>query len=510
MHSRLITIGFVTIVLSWSGFAAVASAGGYEIPGGSARALGRGSTGLARADDPIMAFLNPAALGSMPTQFMLGTHLMWQKACFDRTGTYDPGYVGDQTVEHPEVCNGKDPADRMTLMPFVAFTKRFGKRVGMVLGLDAPYATRAMRWETARRIEEDGTATPGFYPAPDGVTVPDSDDLVPSPARYMLVTDDVVLLHVTYGIGVKLADWFQVGAGFGWGFAKVRFTNYTRFSQPGEDPMLDQPTTVKVNDWFLPRVVGSVHFIPHDRLDLMAGVRWDDDVKASGTTVAQSPLGEARGSVRYRAPRPIWVTFGIRYAHRTAPRASLDDDDPTDDPMKNETFDIEANVIYERNSVVTDHLFSSGALGLFMNPDDPEPSLTIPEFENPIRVPHNWKDQVSVRVGGDWNVMPGQLALRLGGSFETMGFRDGFGFIDYLPLQRFGVHVGLSGRFGAVEMTLGYVHFFTTTFNNPNGQHPQIVIGLEGPVDGVTNFVNSGTYRAHIDMLAWSLRVVFD
>jgi hypothetical protein len=125
-------------------------------------------------------------------------------------------------------------------------------------------------------------------------------------------------------------------------------------------------------------------------------------------------------------------------------------------------------------------------------------------------VPHNWKDQVSVRVGGDWNVIPGQLALRLGGSYETLGFRDGFGFIDYLPLQRFGVHVGLSGRWAKTELTLGYAHFFTTTYNEPNGQHPQIVIGLDGPVDGVTTFTNSGTYRTHIDILGWSLRVVFD
>ncbi|MDH3624531.1 MAG: hypothetical protein OEQ49_11710 [Myxococcales bacterium] len=508
MRSRFITIGVFTVLVSWSGLPVVASAGGYEFPGGDARALGRGSTGFARADDPIMAFLNPAALGSMPNQLVLGNDLIFQKSCVDRTGTYDPGYVGGQTnVEHPEVCTGKDIPDRMTLLPLIAFSVRFGKRVAMLLGLDAPYATRRMLWEEGPRIDEDGREQPGFYPAPDGVTTPDG--LVPSPLRYLLVKDDVILLHVTYGIGVKLTDWLQIGAGFGWGFSKVRFTNYTRFLQEGEDPAGDQPTTATVTDWFVPRVIGSIHFIPHDRVDIVFGVRWDDDVKASGNTVAQTPLGEGRSSVSYTAQRPMWFNFGIRYAHRTAPRSSLDDGDATDDPMKNETFDIEANVIYERNSVVTDALFLSGDISIFTNPDDPEPSTVIPAFENPIRVPHHWKDQVSVRVGGDWNVIPGQLALRLGGSYETLGFRDGFAFIDYLPLQRFGVHVGLSGRFGRTELTLGYAHFFTSTYNEPNGQHPQIVIGLDGPVDGVTTFTNSGTYKTHVDVLGWSLRVVF-
>ncbi len=499
----------VAALVAWSTFIGVADAGGYEIPMGSARALGRGATGFARVDDPIMAMINPAGLASMPNQFMLGTHLVFQKACMDRTGTFDPGYVGGEAgVEHPEVCNGPQPADRLTLLPQLAGVARLGKRVGMGLAIDPPYGSRRMLWEQAVRPAPDGRTRPGFYHAPQGVMT--EDDLVPSPVRYMLVKSDVVLLRVQVGFGFKVTDWLQIGAGLAWGFAKLRFTNYTRFAEEGEDPTNEQPIDSTVADWFVPRVVGSIHFIPHDSVDIMVGVRWDDDIKASGTSVAQSPLGNATGSISYRAQQPMWINFGLRYGHRIVPRDGLSQESATDDPMKNETFDIELNLVYERNSVVKDHLFNAGELSLFTDPNDTEPTLTIPAFENPIVVPHRWRDQLSLRLGGDWNVIPGQLSVRLGGSYETRGFRQGYGFLDYLPLQRFGIHTGLSGRFGKVELTVGYAHFFTTAFNDPNGQSPQIVVGLEGPVDGVSTIINSGSYRTHVNVFAWSLRVVFD
>lgn len=466
-----------------------------------------------------MAFLNPAALGSMPTQVLIGGHSTFMKACFDRTGTFDPSQTspdgttpGPANIEHPKQCNGPNGLkDRYTFIPTVAGAFRLDKRIGVALGIEAPYAARGMKWTSDTR-NVAGFDRPGYIKAPPGVTTPDG--LIASPARYMLVSDDVVVVYPTIAVGVKLLDWLQIGASFSSGYANIKFTNYTRFAVEGEDSGSDTPTRVRVIDWFVPRVAASIHAIPHDNLDIVAAYRYDDNIKAGGNTNAQSPLGPVRGKVKYTAPRPMWISFGIRYADRINPRAKLadatDKNGATDDPMVNERFDIELDVIYERNSKVTDHLFATGDLGVFTDPGVMDPTLVIPAFANPVTVPHNWKDQISVRLGGDYNVLPGQLAIRAGGSYETQGFRDGFGYIDYFPMQRFGAHVGLSGRFGAVELTLGYAHFFMTPFNNPNGQHPQVVIGLDGPIPAATTVINSGRYTAHFDVLTWGLRVVLD
>ena len=506
-RSVALAFGLLTVVATWTGVIDVAKAGGYEWPGGSARAIGRGSTGLARADDPIMALLNPAAAGSMPSQLYVGINLAWQGACIDQPGTVDPGYTdGEEGIENPKICNGINrPAERSTLLPLVGGVVRLGKRGGLLFGLDPPFGERRMIWEQTT-TEIDGVETPGFYEAPPGVDV--AGGLLPSSGRYMLVRSDVIVVHATFGFGVKLADWLQIGAGFGYGFGRAKFITYTRFLQEGTDPAGDTPTDVTATDWFMPRAVGSIHFIPHDSVDIMAGFRWDDDFRGSGSLTADTVAGEATGSVSYRAPQPLWITFGIRYAKRTAPRAKLDGPgDGSDDPMLNETFDLELDVIYERNRQVDNHYFQTGDLTIVTGPDS---SIVIPAATRPAVVPHRWKDQVSIRFGGDYNVMPGKLALRLGTSYETNGFREGYGFIDYLPMQRFGIHAGLSGRFGRVELSVGYVHFFTTTFNNPNGLAPQIVVDLEGPVDDVTVTTNSGTYTAHVDMFGWSIRAVFD
>ena len=511
-RSRLLLFGLLSGLLAWPCLPSPVSAGGYEYPGGSPRGLGRGGTGFARGDDSMMAFLNPAALGSMPSQFIIGSHIAFIRACVDRTGNYDPSWTagGATDIPHGNVCNGDSAGDRMTFIPQVAGTFRLHKMVGMALGIDPPLSFREMRYGQ-QTGSVNGNDVPGFINSSDG-----KNGVLPSPLRYMLVADNVVVVYPTIAIGVKPVDWFQFGVAFAAGFAHIKFNNYTRFqitgaAGNGENEENDTPTRVRVTDGFVPRLTGSVHFIPHDSLDIVGGVRYDGDVKADGQTKALvSTLGEAKGTVRYTAPRPMWIMFGLRYANRITPRAKLADatnkSGATDDPMVNENFDIELNVTYERNSEVKDHIFASGELNVFP-PGGGAPTITIDPFET--RIPHRWKDQVSVRLGGDWNPMPGKLAVRLGATYETLGFRDGFGFIDYYPMQRFGIHTGLSGRIGKVEMSLGYAHFFHTDFNNPNGEWRQVVIDLDGPrEDGLV--VNSGKYTAGFDIFTWSLRVIFD
>ena len=499
MKHRFVLIWAAVLTIAMGLMSGPAFAGGYEYPGDGARALGRGAANLARADDPMTMFINPAGLGSlMGTQFMLTSHLTFLKACVSRDGEYDPSYTDGQAgVAHEKLCN----SDRFTLVPSLGVTFRASKRIGIGIGVHPPNSAQKMvfgKRSGSRMVGGEEQELPGFVNTSNGE--------LPSPLRYMLVEDDVIVLYPTIAIGVRPLDWLQFGFAFSAGFATFDVTNYTRAISVGEDQGGDTPTSFSVTDKFVPRFVASMHLIPHDRLDIVAAIRYDDDVRAKGKLQAKTILGEGEGRINYTAPRPLWVSGGIRYAHRTSPRpddarAVSELSGRVEDPMANEVFDLEVNVVYERNSHVRDHTFTVNDLTIgTMAP--------FPEFT--VAVPHRWKDQLSIRAGGDWNVLPGVLALRAGASFETEGFRKGYAFTDYLPFQRYGAHAGLTIRFNQFELSGAFAHYFHKTFDNRPGSTFQVVnnpfaVPPASPVsDG--DVINDGTFSGRINIGSVALR----
>ena len=200
-------------------------------------------------------------------------------------------------------------------------------------------------------------------------------------------------------------------------------------------------------------------------MDIVGVFRWDEAFRATGTLEgavpaidngAASGLNTLKGRSTVFVPRPWWITFGVRYADRITRRPD-DPDAPgrqsglVQDPMSSERWDIEANLTYEKNSKVD--RFDVMIEGL----DAEQGSPLVPPggINASASVRENWQDQLSVRVGGDSNVIRGKLALRGGFSYETNGFTgigsktSKGGTIEFMPLQRFGLHLGLTGRISA-------------------------------------------------------------
>src|SRR5262249_44713345 len=63
-----------------------AASNGLETPDNGAYQVGRGGAWLARADDPLAVYFNPAALVRQATGVHLGAHLMFLNRCYTRTG----------------------------------------------------------------------------------------------------------------------------------------------------------------------------------------------------------------------------------------------------------------------------------------------------------------------------------------------------------------------------------------------------------------------------------------
>jgi hypothetical protein len=375
----------------------------------------------------------------------------------------------------------------------------------------------------------------GYVDAPAGSTSTGNSPLVPlsngqnflpSSARFQLVERTVLMIYPTIGAGAKLFRWLQMGAAFGWGIADIRFVNSFRNVASGEEPnALEGQSVSRGQDWFAPRVSASLHFIPHNNVDIVAVFRWDDAIRVSGEVEAWVPaiddgaasgLNTLRGRSRVISPRPWWVTFGIRYADRVTTRPD-DPDAPgresgrVEDPMSNERWDIEANLVYERNSQVE-------TLDVMIEGLDAEQGSTLLPpggIAASASIGHNWQDQLSLRLGSDWNVLPGKLTVRGGFSYETSGFTgigsktSKGGTIDFMPLQRFGLHLGLTGRIKRAELTGAFTYYWHTTHNNTNGGTEQLVIDPFAGLQLSGNTVNNGAFSSRIVVGSIAFRYFF-
>lgn len=500
-----------------------ARAGGFEYPAAGTRALGRGGAFHARADDPMALLYDPAALVSLsPNQLMLNAHLGFLGACYDREGTYqigdpagastdyatsfdaDPEFPGEWAAAmppYPEVCNDGPPAPS----PNVAFTMRPTPDLGIGFGIVAPAAIGHTVWGD-----------------PDDGSVEAAGMRLPSPARYVLVEEQLILVYPTLGVGYRPVPWMQIGASFQWGLGLFEFTNYAR-PYMGEDVSTDIRSDLSARDLFIPAAIASVHLIPHDNVDIALFFRWSDDVKASADVelltgaygigregqMVQSyvPTRNEYDDATLTSPQGWQMGIGLRYADRITPRprdtAEVERlSGRVEDPMSNERWDVELDVVYELNRRVDDVVIqmpegSTADFRKFTSTGDPgvDENYPIPEE---FRIPHQWSDQLSLRLGGDYNVVPGMAAVRLGFSFETRGVNEKYAGLDFFPMQRYGVHGGLTVRLGRFDISLAYAHIFQETVEvsmDDAGLH-QISATDGGAV------VNAGTYESNIDVVS--------
>ncbi|MFW5925639.1 MAG: OmpP1/FadL family transporter [Myxococcota bacterium] len=482
---------------------AVVQAGGFEYPGAGARSLGRGGAYVARTDDPLSMLYNPAQLAALPDP-QASVDLNWAMYEYCQTRRWEEG--GEDRVG-PTVCN-----DATALpVPNVGFATRLADRFGFGLGLIGPTAVNRLAFPN-----EEGT-----------VYDPSSDALVPAPTRYSLVERDVLLLFPSVGVGVGVTPWLRFGLTFGWGLAHVGFTT-TASALGGNDASNDIVTSLEGSDPFVPRIIASVHAEPMPGLDFGLTFMWTDDIKANGeldmrfgegieeTLQALEPDAEVPESLtvensRIESPQPWQLAFGARYGHR---RDNLKDEsewgfgDRVDDKMATEVWDIELDVVYEHTSSVDAiRVFNPSSLYIYENPDSSGVSVPVP---SEIALDHSWQDQVSVRLGGDYNAVPNTLALRGGLSFETKGVPDDRNQLDFRPAQRFGLHAGLTVRINRFDLSLSYAHFFEQTVRNRGtGALEQTVGSVE--IDGDPQelaapvVVNNGTFTSNYDVLALGL-----
>lgn len=566
-RTSLLAVALVAVVSSLVLAPTPAHAGGLEFAAPGTSALGRGGAAYARPGDPMALWYNPANLADLQgIQLSLQTHLVMYEACHRREGTYNaysgpaandsdaaggnPSRIGsfddagDGSVfegavpggELPNVCNSAPPG----IVPELVLTWRAHRRVGIGIGFVAPAAPSHVVYGSTTRVGDER-----YVGTVNGL---------PAPTRYNLIEQQLLAGWPTIGVGVNVHRRFRVGAAFGSGFALADFDSMVRAVR-GEEFAGDVRAQLSMRDKFVPRITVSAHAVPHDNLDVSFTFSWTDDVRATGDVTLTSGYYRAERLERLRingatlhVPQPWQMALGVRYADRIVPRSDNPDavselSRRVEDPMANERFDVELSVVYERNSAVDEYGVNMGscAPGSYVTEDlggaatgntcgAPNPTTGVSPYiieadaflpatlPGSLVIPHNWKDSLSIRLGGDYNIMPGLAALRLGFSFETKGIEDGFEQLDFLPFMRLGVHAGLTMRLGMFDVSLGYayLHQFATTVSLDDAALQQInaderLAQLEGrtPNLGPGTIVNGGRFTSRFNVVSLGLTYHF-
>jgi len=578
--SAVLTVVFCHIILSDS----TVQAGGIEYAGAGTQALGRAGAVAARADDPMVLMYNPAGLAELRgSQLLLGANLALMRACVDPIGYYGWGaYGGGKPSRFVDAKTGETltlqlgragqigPNEQayyegaydtvclkqgITPVPELGMTMRLSERVGVGFGLMFPSVTPQGQWGDAQGL------------------VRGRGGLRPAATRYEQVASGTIGVFPTVGIAYRFSDVLRIGAAMRWGIINVDNTSQAAVLV-GTTPANDILARVRAVDWFIPELTASVHVVPTDAIDIVAGFHYQDDLNAAGDISLTTGLYDANGvgrtkvnqvrAVKQKFPWSAWG--GLRYASRLTPRPS--GSGSTDlkreaggrvrDPFEEERMDVELDVHYEMNArhreLSVEYVpgqtaeFESTA-GTVTTQTFPDPSLPVTHIQK------RWRDQLSIRLGGSYNVLPGLFGLSAGVHYENRGVDPSYMQVDYWPLQRLGLHAGVRVRVAhTIDLMLAYAHIFQETLvvGAPSHQNFDVIgmqyastgavnnidkrvgvptLGMPGPpleeakpaaVDGearlTQNFskalpgtppaiVNAGTYRSGIDVVSISLNV---
>lgn len=462
------------LVCVLAGVIAPVSAFGYgiEVPENGGVAFGRAGAFVARASDPSALMLNPGGMGNLRGfQLTLSGNIVQFDHCFQRSGSYDgindatqldvagtrfegPGpngasagdaYYTYGNVAYPQIC--KEPSVGLAIQ--LLATYRINNRFTFGIGVFSP-STQGSTQNFPDTVQATGTV--------GGMT---RNFLAPSPARYLLFRKQLTVLYPTISFGARITDWLSAGVSAHLGYANYNFGLHANANYNGpQSPATDVFIGLSASGWFPAFTVGFLA-TPHRMLSIGANFRYNAQVNASGTAnnvyqpYSTTPIASSFTVDQLIANLPWQLRAGIRFALPRAGRPTQNDGSGQYDPMTDDVFDVEADFIYEATSMLSStSLRNTGSIVT-----DRASGMAV-AAPRAIDIRSALSDVMGVRVGGDYNAIPGRLAVRAGFSYETAGASPDLAQIHLPSYAGVSVHGGLTFRWRWLDVTAGYAHFF--------------------------------------------------
>ena len=394
-------------------FAAPAAASSVlEYPDLGATQLGRGGAWLAYANDASVTFFNPAALARLGNSVSLSANVNMHNACFTRrkatSDTSDDGPAPGET--YPEVCANATP------LPIPAMAASFRLTPDLTWGIGRfEMATTAMALNADNRDSGNDVRA----------TVTAASWFVPGANLSFLSTPTPWL---------DLSGWMRVSAPIQ---AKGDITTDANYYTV--DVARGRTESIKKGDSALgncgnPDVVGTPC--------------------GSGNNVSVKLALPIEGKVAVRVHRPNLESTATTTEY---------------DPLRNELYDVELDLTYAQNSVIDtiQVRFPGDANGRgIVTPPGLAGGAIPPNADQEKR----FKDVFGARLGGDYVVMPNQLAVRAGVFGETSAQTAQYQNIDFMGTSRFGLAAGLTYRAPVgekgLDLSVAYMHLFVADSTN--------------------------------------------
>lgn len=504
-----------------------AYAGGYELPENTTRALGRAGANIAAVEDASATYLNPAGLASV-RGFAFSGSLNFPLA-FNRLHRSPFEYNGQNNYQ-PFRIEYEQERNKLSAMPapMIFFSHDFGLP-NTTFGFAAygPSSTPQMKWGS---VSSSNLAPDIFEPV---VTHRGSTAYQMVNANLIVAYPSLSVAHKFENIGLSIGGAIQLAYGSTDVTVGLEGTTGTRTLDDAVVRTPDNPQGVLFSEdpaaYIESRVrttgIGvtanfGVRYEPSEAWAIGLSYRPAHTIKMKGTfEILETPglqalelrLVDDKASMDIVMPHVL--RGGVNYRH-----------------IVNgfEVFDIELAATYEMWSIVDEMVahtpgpIESGAGAI--------PRRTVTD----VAIPFYFNNQVSLRLGGDYNGLRDPstgrgLGLRGGLFWESNGSPSEYSNIFFMPFQRIGIAAGLSYYFDRISIDFGamWTHGFSRTvddgeFNvlNPlwvcldNNSIPTVdpsVVEATCAANGDASpyhAVNNGTYKS--DYLSLSLGLTWN
>jgi long-subunit fatty acid transport protein len=315
--------------------------------------------------------------------------------------------------------------------------------------------------------------------------------------RYALIKSDYFIGYYGGAVAASYGRWLSVGVTFQLVKGTARFSQAV-WTGPaaGTDPAQDAVAHIDVASGFIPTGVLGATVRPTARLALGLSYRPRFDFLAHGTlttgnfsTAAQvADVQQIGNSTDFFVSFPDVIRLGGQYEF--TPRLLVELDLVAELWSRLSTIEIRPQDI----AIRSDAFGISKPLGNIVFQKD-------------------YQDSVSLRLGGDYALLPGRLIARAGYLHETSAVPLRSVSVDFGNWRRDVLSVGGSVLIGrGVHADVAYAHHFLATQTVTGSQVVQVVTPCVTP--GCTapppTAVGNGVYSGSLDVLSLSLSLVLD
>jgi long-chain fatty acid transport protein len=456
-----------------------AEAGGYFNGTTGARAAGRAGAFTARADDLSAVAFNPAGLAHLQSSLLqVGNRFSYNGYSYRRAPTLDWGNAENGIPRYVEFAEVHNETPWQPLDPLLGVASK--------LGLED--------WAFALVAFAPGGVAHEKFPASGG-------------QRYMMVERDAIILNYSATAAWKFRKSFGLGASLQWiAVPKLKYalmidgSPYSGAANPVASE-LDMVATTEGPDYFTLNLVLGGWYRPAPFLELGASAQvlpsaMTTNSKLSVKAANPGLVGDVRllrdgkpaDDVRINFPMPLTFRSGVRYRYLDGER---------------EKFDLELDATYETWSRVERFVVESNNLVANYQ----EQLVPIGRIE----IEKQWRNTLTLALGGDYALLPDQLTVRAGAYYETAVADDAYANVDFAGGPFLGLALGGSIYYRRFELAFAYEYRFqpTLSVSERDARVYQEVPGSQcrppytGPACSVAYqglpapAVNAGTYRSY-------------